>query len=273
MGQAQSSDEAATRAILGVFTLGVSELVMMPTTLGNEQRAKEAALYKARVDELSNKMKAGKIDVMSFRKEVNKISCERVEELAQTVPKHPGTIAVFGRTSAGKSTLLNSMFGLDLPTGHGDTTKDVRVVGVCGDYQVVDVYGSNDSRMYEEEFSLRGIAMIDIGLICSDTDPSGVLFVTNLLKSGKVKKCFYVHTKSGDMSEIKPRTLADEKDFCTAKKLHGPYYTEVSRPETIRALMKDIAQHTGKSFSSRTTRTTKVLISEEYIESCRVKGW
>lgn len=252
---------------------------MLPVTTANAERAQQLAAqqqeYRNTMEKLSAQLNEGKIDVRKYREEINTYSCEWVQKITKDVPKMPGTIAVFGRTSAGKSSLLNALFSMDPPllVADGDTTKDVRVVGVCGDFQVVDVYGSNDDRMYEEEFSLTGIAHIDLALVCSDTDPSGVRFVTNLVKAGKVRKCFYIHTKSGDGTKISQETKQDEVDFSRKYDLVGPIYTELKRPETIQNLRQVIAKATQMRFAQKTVRVDKVIISEEHIRKSRKRNW
>lgn len=189
--------------------------------------------------------------------------------------KIEGIIGVFGTTSAGKSTLLNSLFGFNLGVGNGETTKDVTVVGHCGGFKIVDVYGYNiKTLMYEEDFSLQGIARLGYGLVCTNSSPNNVAFVSSLLNAGKVRKMFYVHTQSGiGLCNIDDAVRKEEIAFITAMKLrgmpiNGSYYVERDDLSTIQALKVAIRDITGIDFGLKTEIYAKpeVLIGQEVID-------
>ena len=55
---------------------------------------------------------------------------------------------IIGRTNAGKTTLINTLFGLNLPTAAIENTMGKRVVFHAGGVEVVDTFGYNDGRSY-----------------------------------------------------------------------------------------------------------------------------
>ena len=60
-------------------------------------------------------------------------------------------IGVFGQTSTGKSTLINSLLARNAAaTGAGETTQDITPYAGCG-FRVWDVPGRNDTTTYEQE--------------------------------------------------------------------------------------------------------------------------
>ena len=69
------------------------------------------------------------------------------------IPKHDKhTINIIGKTSVGKTSLLNKLFDLSLETSNRENTEGINVVFETPQYQVCDIFGENDNvnKRYEE---------------------------------------------------------------------------------------------------------------------------
>ena len=77
-----------------------------------------------------------------------------MDEVVTKIPEQPKTakksFAFVGETSSGKTTTVNSLFGVKLPTSPDANTTGTNKVFECekDNYEVYDVYGTNDKECY-----------------------------------------------------------------------------------------------------------------------------
>jgi small GTP-binding protein len=111
-----------------------------------------------RYEKLNEEMKRKKIDSFEALAEYDKESMEVLIELArltQSIPLEGNNIGLFGSTSTGNSTLLNSLLGQKVAeTGVGETTTQIKAYNGTS-FTLWDVPGRNDEVSY---FSMEYIS-------------------------------------------------------------------------------------------------------------------
>ncbi|CAF3893766.1 unnamed protein product [Rotaria sp. Silwood1] len=116
----------------------------------SKYREQNAELIR-RFQKLNEELKRKKIDSLEALteqdKEMKKIFIE-LANLTQPMPMEGNNIGLFGLTSTGKSTMLNSILGQKLAeTGVGETTKNI-VSYPSRNFTIWDVPGRNDEMTY-----------------------------------------------------------------------------------------------------------------------------
>jgi hypothetical protein len=250
------------RTVAAMASFGVSELVRSRVEMEDMQREMhqarlehEAALsklqmvqtYKEKYDKLLSDIDAASSPdaAEKLSKRLTDTACETVNVMQLRVPPPIKNVAVFGITSAGKSTLLNAIFGLKCEVGDGEVTLIAAPVGVNTDkkFVVSDVYGSNDERLYEALDSLKAIALVTHAIICTHTTFKSNLKIAKILKALPGGKVYFVHTHADSQSVI-DKVKASEEAFCNQHGIIGPFYTTKSVPDSFselrRRLMLDL---------------------------------
>mmetsp|Transcript_35515 Transcript_35515/g.87332 ORF Transcript_35515/g.87332 Transcript_35515/m.87332 type:complete len:202 (+) Transcript_35515:574-1179(+) len=100
------------------------------------------------------------------------------------------SVAVVGRTNAGKSSLLNAMFGLNGRIGATRTTSGVSCVyahreGECT-LDFFDVFGFNDTEPYEDVKYLNSLVQLHAALLLYSDDILSCRNVLQLFSAGNV---------------------------------------------------------------------------------------
>jgi energy-coupling factor transporter ATP-binding protein EcfA2 len=139
------------------------------------------------------------------------------------------SLVVIGPTSAGKSTLLNAMFGLDLLASARRCTKGVNKVTTVQGLEIYDVFGTNPKQLYVQWDAVKAIATKHIALVCFSDALDNAIDAIELAVAGGLT-VFVVRTKIDAMltgpGETQAGIFAAEE--AQAKQLGARYYAAVS---------------------------------------------
>jgi len=141
-------------------------------------------------------------DVKSFAKNqefhFNK-QMEAVEKLPD-VPKTPkNSCAFMGKTSTGKTSTINKLFGTQEKTAPIRCTTDIKPVHVTDKVEVFDVFGENDEESYHQMDTLLAAKQLHKIVIVYTEAVDSVLKLARLVKALRVDKV-YVRNKSEDLT-------------------------------------------------------------------------
>lgn len=119
---------------------------------------------------------------------------------------------IIGRTNAGKTTLINTLFELSLPTAAFENTMGKRVVFITDGIEVVDTFGYNDGRSYytaemaEYFLSVDRVVLAYAGAIENELDALKLVAAARCEVMVVRSKCETLSTD--DIKEIKAHDAA-----------------------------------------------------------------
>jgi len=174
-----------------------------------ESKKKKAEADFHKLNEQKKQLEKG--DVESYHKNMEKFFAKELEAI-QKLPDVPKTakvsVAVMGFTSAGKSSLLNNVFGLKLKVSAIRCTDGAEMVGEKDGIQVYDVFGENNEQSYHNmQLLMRAKTIHTIIVVytdCIDTSLQMVQLV-NALQVNTV----YFRNKSEDLDEDEVKLVMD----------------------------------------------------------------
>jgi small GTP-binding protein len=150
--------------------------------------AQKAELEKAKAEVVEYKKEAiRREDPKLFKQNQAKAIDKYVEKIKvmnikERIDKKPGDthVGFIGNISAGKSSLLNSLFGLKEPVALDHCTTECKPVYVKDSKRYYwDVPGTNDDYEFYNYNSLGFVASLDLVVIVYDNDP---MMITNIIK-------------------------------------------------------------------------------------------
>ena len=92
-------------------------------------------------------------------------------------------VAIIGRTNAGKTTLINTLYGLELQTSATENTMGKEVVCCSGGLEVVDTFGYNDGRSYYTADMAEYFLSVDRVVVAYAESIDGELDVLQLVEA------------------------------------------------------------------------------------------
>jgi GTP-binding protein EngB required for normal cell division len=139
------------------------------------------------------------------------------------------SMVVIGPTSAGKTTLLNKMFGLNLKTSARKCTDGVNLVETVQGLEIYDVFGTNPKQLYLQWDAVRGIATKHIALVCFSDAMENCIDAIDLAVAGGLK-VVVVRTKKDTIPTDEVETPAEifAAEAVQAQQLGAHYYFAVS---------------------------------------------
>jgi small GTP-binding protein len=109
---------------------------------------------------------------------------ERLKAMPRPLRQTPRAM-ILGRTNAGKTTLINTLYGLTLPTAATENTMGMQVVHNAGGLEVVDTFGYNDSRSYLTAEMAEFLLSVDRVVLVYTEAIEAELDVLNLLVAAR----------------------------------------------------------------------------------------
>ena len=153
-------------------------------------------LYKINSDNLLNNL-VTKLDKMDLKDIIKK----------KTGENHIGFI---GPISAGKTSMINALFGINLPVALGHCTDKCEVVHTVGKNIIWDVCGTNDDFKFYIAENLSFVKGLDKIVLVFDND---VAMISNMLKVivKLNKNIIIIRTKVDQHSDSNSRSIQAEK--------------------------------------------------------------
>jgi len=172
----------------------------------NTTKAELEAIQKAKESEEENVEKLKKLtegDVATFRENQElhyAKQLEAVEKLPEVAKTPKRSCAFLGKTSTGKTSCINKLFGTEEKTSPLRCTMDIKPVSETDKLEVYDVFGENDEESYHNmEILLHAKSLHTICIVYTESVDS-VLKLARLVKALKVDKV-YVRNKSEDLTK------------------------------------------------------------------------
>lgn len=135
-------------------------------------------------------------------------------ELSNIIKKNTGEthIGFVGPISAGKTSVINALFGLNLPVALGHCTEKCEVVHTENLNVIWDVCGTNDDFKFYKPESLSFIKDLDKVVIVFDND---IAMIANFLKviSKLNTNIVLIRTKLDQFQAGHVRTMTEEKEL------------------------------------------------------------
>lgn len=133
--------------------------------------------------------------------------------LTESINKKAGDfhIAIGGPVTAGKTTFVNVLFNLTLPTALGHCTSECQVVHKVGDIFVWDLVGSDNSFKFFDPETLSFIKSLDKCVIMFDNDISMVSWMLKTVYTINPDSLVIVRTKIDQYTANDIRTIEEEK--------------------------------------------------------------
>jgi GTP-binding protein EngB required for normal cell division len=154
-------------------------------------------------------------------------------------------MVVIGPTSAGKTSLLNAMFNLNLKVSAMQCTQGVCRVATVGGWEIYDVFGTNPKRLYLQWDAVQGIATKHVALVCfSDAMENAIDAIDLALAAGL--KVIVVRTKTDAIPDGVNEALTDiiNAEAAQANRLGAHHYVAVSALHDPRSVA-DLKQKLG----------------------------
>ncbi len=125
-------------------------------------------------------------------------------------------IGFIGNISAGKTSLLNELYGLNEAVALDHTTEGCKIVHVANNTHYWDVAGSNDDYKFYNAESLAFVKSLDLVVIVFDND---IAMITNFIKVVNAinPNIIVVRTKCDNASVKNTKSLAQVKAADIAK--------------------------------------------------------
>lgn len=96
-------------------------------------------------------------------------------------------VGFVGATNAGKSSLVNALYNTNCPTSAAECTMGVhKVCQFQNKYQVVDIFGYNDSRPYYSKDEIDTVLEMKVAVFCFETNIKTCARAIKLLNSAGV---------------------------------------------------------------------------------------
>lgn len=124
---------------------------------------------------------------------------EAVEKLPQVQKTSKNSCAFMGKTSTGKSSAINRLFGTKEKTSPVRCTADIKPVCETDKVMIFDVFGENDEESYHNMETLTMAKSLHKVCIVYTESVDSVLKLARLTKALKVDKV-YVRNKSEDLT-------------------------------------------------------------------------
>lgn len=125
-----------------------------------------------------------------FQKKTDDQFYEKVAEIEDQVKSPIPSVAFLGKTSTGKSSMINALFGTTCATSPIVCTKEANMVYENSDLQVYDVFGTNDIESYHNVELLMKTKTMHV-VVCLYTESvESVLNQAKLLRALKVDVIF-----------------------------------------------------------------------------------
>lgn len=116
-----------------------------------------------------------------------------------------------GQVSSGKTTLINTLYDLNLPTALGNCTEKCEVV-YSKDLNIVwDIAGQNDDYKFYDPASLSFIKSLDKCIILFDNDISMISNILRVVHKINPNSMVIVRTKVDQHTAANVRTIEEEK--------------------------------------------------------------
>lgn len=122
---------------------------------------------------------------------------EKLPEVGKTPKK---SCAFLGKTSTGKSSCINKLFGAQEKTSPLRCTADIKPVKETDTLQVFDVFGENDEESYHNMQTLTVAKRLHVIVVVYTESVDSVLRLARLAKALRVNKV-YVRNKSEDLTD------------------------------------------------------------------------
>lgn len=122
---------------------------------------------------------------------------EKLPEVGKTPKK---SCAFLGKTSTGKSSCINKLFGAQEKTSPLRCTADIKAVKETDTLQVFDVFGENDEESYHNMQTLTVAKRLHVIVVVYTESVDSVLRLARLAKALRVNKV-YVRNKSEDLTD------------------------------------------------------------------------
>ncbi len=146
-------------------------------------------------------------------------------ELADIIVKETGRedIGFMGLISAGKTTMINTMFSLNLPVALGHCTTVCEMVHREGANNIWDVPGSNSDYKFYKAENLSFVKGLDKCVILYDNDIAMISDIIRVVHKLSPNKIILVRTKIDQHTTSNVRTINEEKilDQMKIKELLG----------------------------------------------------
>lgn len=137
---------------------------------------------------------------------------EAVEKLPDVEKTAKNSCAFLGRTSVGKTSMINKLFGTQEKTSPIRCTEDIKPVHVTDKVEVYDVFGENDEESYHNLEILVEAKKMHVVVVVYTEAVDSVLKLARLVKALRVATV-YVRNKSENLTteEINLVTEHDSK--------------------------------------------------------------
>ncbi|XWV26734.1 hypothetical protein QJ857_gp0321 [Tupanvirus soda lake] len=157
-------------------------------------------------------------DPKLFKENSDKLMDNFVEQLkdlklSDIIVKKTGEhhIGFIGQVSAGKTSMINALFGLKLPVALGHCTEECRVVHQEEHNVIWDVCGQNDDFKFYKPENLSFIKDLDVCVILFDNDISMISHFLRVVHKINPDRMVIVRTKVDQHTSHNSRSVIDEK--------------------------------------------------------------
>ena len=196
-----------------------------------------AARQEAEVKELNNLKDVNKIKEAEEKIFLNFLNKLKSFPVMNPLPKHEGYryVGIIGENSAGKSSLLNFVLGLQLEVGVDDTTQDIEKVHVDASSKLAyfDSPGLNQTINITHAECLKAFYTIDIMFIASSVTFKNVIRSIQVMNKINPPKLYLVRNQCDKFRTDAELMKCKEKD---RKVLQG---CGVNRPILYVSTIKD----------------------------------
>lgn len=140
-------------------------------------------------------------------------------KLTDIIKKETGEthIGFIGQISAGKTTLINTMYGLKLPVALGHCTEECMVVHKEEHNVIWDVCGYNDDYRFYKPENLSFIKNLDVCVILFDNDVKMINNILKVVQKINPESMVIIRTKVDQHTASSVRTVEEERILDTRK--------------------------------------------------------
>lgn len=133
-------------------------------------------------------------------------------KLTDIIKKETGEIHIgfIGQVSAGKTSMINALFGLSLPVALGHCTEECQVVHKYDHNVIWDVCGQNDDFKFYKPENLSFIKNLDICIILFDNDISMIQNFLRVVHKINPDNMVIIRTKVDQHTSSSVRTIEEE---------------------------------------------------------------
>ena len=168
----------------------------------NQKQLELMQQLQSAMDNLKSERQTSGMSFARYQEKVQENRCmflKCVEEMDK-VKTIPVSIGVVGRTSAGKSSLLNRMFGITCKVGATRCTTGVQEVyrykdtNMHHDISIWDVFGFNDEQAYESIETIKHFVSLHAVLLLYRDDIGSCKNTIELFRAAEVFSVYSFHT-------------------------------------------------------------------------------